>query len=314
MKRVVVAKLPPAAGGMTLLDYLAGRFNYHTREVWSQKISEQRLKLNDEICCDPQRILQADEIMEYMPELLPEPPVNTAYEIIYEDDYLYVINKPGNLPVHPAGAYFNHTLWVLLQEADYGKVHFVNRLDRETSGVLIAAKSSRIAGELAADLENMRKVYRVIVHGKFPNELIADGALLKDEKSVIRKKQRYIALDETCSMLPGNAVKVKTRFELLQYKNDLSLLSAELFTGKMHQIRATLCSLDFPVVGDKLYGLNEQYYSRLAQDALTAEDHAALLLPRQALHCAEMSFKHPVTGEVMTFNAPMPQEMLNILA
>ena len=309
MKRVVAAQLPPAAEGLTLLDYLACRFNYHTREVWDEKIAGGLLHLAGAVCCDPERILHKGELLEYFPELLPEPPVNTSYKILYEDEHLFVIDKPGNLPVHPAGAYFNHTLWVLLQEDNIGKVHFVNRLDRETSGVLIAAKSSEIAGILAGKLEEMRKLYYVIVHGSFPEELSAEGFLIKDEKSFIRKKQRFVTAGKLDIATSGKAVKVRTDFRLLEYRDGLSLVSAELFTGKMHQIRATLYSLDYPVVGDKLYGLDEQYYCRLAQDALTDEDRSALILPRQALHCAEMSFVHPVTGEVMTFNAPLPEEM-----
>lgn len=309
MKRIVAAKLPPAADGLTLLDYLSSRFNYHSCDEWRIKIAESRLSLAGKICNDPAQILHKDELLEYSVESLAEPAVNALYKIIYEDDCLLVINKPGNLPVHPAGAYFNNTLWVLLQENGLGKVHFVNRLDRETSGVLIAAKSSGIAGKLAGELEKMRKVYQVIVHGTFPHELHAEGFLIKDETSAIRKKQRFIPADEMIFDGQTKAVKVRTDFKLLRCKENLSLLTAELFTGKMHQIRATLCSLNFPVVGDKLYGLDEQYYCRLAQDALTAEDRAALLLTRQALHCSEMSFEHPVSGKLMTFTAPLPEEM-----
>lgn len=309
MKRHVAAKLPPQAAGCTLLDYLSNRFNYHSRSEWSEKIAGGRLNLAGVVCCDPERILHNGELLEYFPELLPEPQVNTSYKILYEDEYLFVIDKPGNLPVHPAGAYFNHTLWVLLQEDGIGKVHFVNRLDRETSGVLIAAKSSEIAGTLAGKLEEMHKLYYVIVHGSFPEELSAEGFLIKDEKSFIRKKQRFVTAGELDMATAGKAVKVRTDFKLLKSHDGLSLVSAELFTGKMHQIRATLYSLAYPVVGDKLYGLDEQYYCRLAQDSLSEEDRAALILPRQALHCAEMSFTHPVTGEMMTFNAPLPEEM-----
>ena len=311
MKRVVAAQLPPAAEGLTLLDYLACRFNYHTREVWDEKIAGGLLHLAGAVCCDPERILHKGELLEYFPELLPEPPVNTSYKILYEDEHLFVIDKPGNLPVHPAGAYFNHTLWVLLQEDGIGKVHFVNRLDRETSGVLIAAKSSEIAGILAGKLEEMRKLYYVIVHGSFPEELSAEGFLIKDEKSFIRKKQRFVSNDEVENgfQLPEKAVAVKTKFSLIKSNGKFSLVNAVLQTGRMHQIRATLHTMGYPVAGDKLYGVNEQFYRKLALDTLTDDDRKTLVLTRQALHCCEISFEHPASNEKITLQSPTPTEM-----
>ena len=191
MKRRVAAKLPSTASGVELLDYLSGRFAYHSREDWCQKIHDGELALDGAVCRDPQRVLCSNSLLEYFPQNLEEPAVNCDYQIIYEDECLLVIDKPGNLPVHPAGPYFAHTLWALLHDAGYEKIHFVNRLDRETSGLMIAAKNSDAASTLASALPEMVKTYQVVVHGTFPEELTAVGFLAHDERSGIRKKQRF---------------------------------------------------------------------------------------------------------------------------
>ncbi len=309
MKRHVAAKMPPQADGMTLLDYLATRFNYHSREDWQARICNGELSLSGKVCTDPATVLVKDTLLEYTPENLLEPAVNTNFSIIYEDDYLLVIDKPGNLPVHPAGPYFNHTLWALLVDQNYGKVHMVNRLDRETSGLLIAAKTAKIAGALAETLPDMLKKYQVAVHGNFPQQVHAQGFLVKDTASVIRKKQRYIDGKDFSSEDKSTATAVETLFTLQQSSGDFSLVNALLRTGRMHQIRATLHSLNYPVIGDKLYGLDENFYRRLALDTLDDADWQKLILPRQALHCAEMSFVHPVSGRELNFSSPLPAEI-----
>ncbi len=292
---------------MVLVQFLAGRFTYRTVEEWFERINSGEITLNGKPV-SPEYILQMHDCIEYHPQDIPEPPARKDYRIIFEDESILVIDKPGNLCVHPSGPFYQNTLWYLLRQ-NYPHIHFVNRLDRETSGLLLAAKSPEAARKIAETDAVSNKTYLAIVHGNFTEKIDASGFLVS-ANSVVRKKRHFIM--ENPEELTGET-SVTTLFPEKSGAN-FSLVRAVLGTGRTHQIRATLCSLGFPLVGDKLYGLNEQYYSRLAQDALTAEDHAALLLPRQALHCAEMSFKHPVTGEVMTFNAPMPQEMLNILA
>ena len=312
MKRRVVSTLPAAAENQTLLAYLSGRFNYHSREEWQQKIAQGELLLNGAGCCNPEQMLQCGMILEYVPQMLCEPAVATDYRIVYADDVLLVIDKPGNLPVHPAGPYFANTLWALLEKAGYGKLHMVNRLDRETSGLLIAARTAQSAGELAKTLPAMRKCYYTLVHGNFPDRVCARGWLTGDTRSPIRKKQQFICAGEP---LPEQvkAAAVETVFTPLQYNNDYTLLSAELHTGKMHQIRATLHGLGYPVVGDKLYGLNEQFYRQLALDTLSDDSRRQLVLPRQALHCSELSFVHPVSNVKLHFKTPLPEEILNLL-
>ena len=309
MKRHVAAHLPADAEGRTLLEYLSGRFAYHTHQEWQEKILNGEIALNNAITFEPETRLKSNMLLEYFPQNLIEPQVNGNYKIVYEDEYLLVIDKPGNLPVHPAGPYFSNTLWAMLAEHGYGKVHLVNRLDRETSGLLIAAKTGKIAGEISKSFAEMEKCYQVLVHGDFPEQLHACGFLVSDKDSPIKKKLKFVENAVDIS----EAMAVETYFELLKKNNDFSLLSARLLTGRMHQIRATLRGLGYPVAGDKLYGLDEQFYRRFALDTLTAEDRQALILDRQALHCCKLSFAHPVSGEILTFTSELPLEIAALL-
>ena len=316
LQRRAAAKVPPQGAGKTLLSYLSGRFNYHSCEEWRNRILQGELSINEAVCTDPERILQAGEMLEYHPAQLIEPAVRKDYKIVYEDEFLLVIDKPGNLPVHPAGPYFAHTLWAFLKESGYENIHFVNRLDRETSGLMIAAKDGETAGKLSTTLPDMFKCYNTVVHGTFPESMTAEGYLITDTFSPIRKKQRFVSNNEVKNgfELPEKAVEVKTQFDLIKSNGKFSLVNAVLQTGRMHQIRATLCSLGYPVTGDKLYGVNEQFYRKLALDTLNADDRRELVLDHQALHCCEISFIHPVSEQKITLHSPVPEEFTQLTA
>ena len=143
------------------------------------------------------------------------------------------------------------------------------------------------------------------MHGDFPKQLHACGFLVPDKDSPIKKKLKFVENAVDIS----EAMAVETYFTRLKQSNGFSLLSARLLTGRMHQIRATLRGLGYPVAGDKLYGLDEQFYRRFALDTLTAEDRQALILDRQALHCCKLSFIHPVSKKKLDFSSVLPTEI-----
>ena len=311
MKRRVAARLPQMAAGQTLLEYLSSRFAYHSCDEWQEKIRSGEIALDGNTVVDTQIILQENMLLEYFPANLIEPAVNSNYRIIFEDEYLLGIDKPGNLPVHPAGPYFSNTLWAMLSDAGYGKVHLVNRLDRETSGLLIAAKRGDIAGEISRNLAEMEKCYYVLVHGVFSEERNAKGFLQDDTVSPIKKKQKFVF---ELADSGEKAQSAETLFTPLASNEKFTLLLAKLRTGRMHQIRATLHAMNYPVVGDKLYGLDEQFYRRFALDTLSEADRRAMILERQALHCCKLSFVHPVNGKTLSFESALPQEIAILLS
>lgn len=303
-QRIIRTSIDWSGNGLTLIDFLSGRFTYRSKEEWITRINSGEITLNNKIV-PPETLLVLHDCVEYRPEDIEEPPADLDYRIVFEDGSLLVIDKPGNLCMHPAGPFFKHTLWHLLC-SKYGTIHFVNRLDRETSGLLLAVKEPKLAKQLAKSVSFKR--YLAVVHGEFPEELLADGFLV-DANSVVRKKRKFV------SQMPDNPPfeSAKTAFVRQKYVNGMSLVEATLFTGRMHQIRATLFSLGFPVAGDKLYGPDERFYLKQSSGELSADDRAKLLISRQALHSAELEFIHPQSKEKLVFNSPLPAELQSLL-
>lgn len=309
MQRKVTITIDEQAAGKTLLDLLAVRFTYHTREAWQHLIAEGALFVNDVQTEDPQHLLCVGDVLRYAFGQRPEPSVDKQYRVLYSDEALMVVDKPGNLPCHPAGRYFKHTLWSLLQEHEHlDQPRLVNRLDRETSGIVVVGKTLEATRHLSHQFAThaVEKGYLVIVEGAFPSGLEASGWLTHDEKSIVRKKRCFVREQPK----EGASEPCETRFVCVEQCQDVSVIRAYPRTGCLHQIRATLCSLGFPVVGDKLYGVDDTFFVKFIEDALSDEDKKRLRLTRQALHAETLQFTHPLTGERLSFKAPPPSCLL----
>ena len=309
-ERIVRTAVGPDADGKRIDVYLSERFDYLSRHKWQELIKAGKISLNgNKTRCS--RRLQSGEEITFLAEG-EEPEVDFSYDIIYEDDYFFVVNKSGNLPCHPAGPYYKNTLWYHLSE-QHGKVYIVNRLDRETSGILLVAKTPEICTDMIEILsrEGSRKFYIAAVYGRFEQEVDATGWLIPDLDSEIRKKRSFVMGENIPDGLPDD-VKVESSRTLLRPKtpgDEYSLVEAELKTGRMHQIRATLFSLGYPLLGDKLYGPDDSIFLRFISDAMTEDDWDRLILPRQGLHAWRLEFIHPVSGKQIQFEAPWPDSL-----
>lgn len=318
MKRRIQFIYAPGQGGAELLDYLAGRFTYHSREEWATHIREERVRVNDG-AAGGDRLLVAGDRVEYIAVDRPEPPVNFEVRVVFEDSDIMVVNKPANLPCHPAGRYFNHTLWAWLKRCHgVESPALVNRLDRETSGLLLVARNARAEAGCRAQFlrRSVVKRYMALVEGDFPEAVSARGWMMPDPGSGVHKRRRF-ELDDA---MPDGVPPVRpglewaeTDFRRRQGAQGVTVVEAVLHTGRLHQIRATLHALGFPVVGDKMYGPDPRIFVRFCTDAMTEEDWRRLRLPRQALHSMELEFTHPATRQPLHFQAPMPEDMRGLL-
>ncbi len=206
-------------------------------------------------------------------------------EIAYEDEHLLVINKPPYLAVHPSAGKPEPTLAnavVGYFERRGTPLSFrpVNRLDRNTSGLLLAAKSPHIAYTLAG---RPRKVYYAIVLGELTGTGTVDAPIRVREGSCITRE-----------VGEGGKPSI-THWESLGSDGEISLIRLELETGRTHQIRVHMAHLGHPLAGDTMYGTDDAY------------------LPRHGLHCARLWLVHPVTEENITVTAPLPEDMRALL-
>lgn len=244
----------------------------------------------------------------------PEPPVAWNYRFLHEEKSFVLVDKPGNLPVHPAGRYFFHTLLTHLeQHPEHGKQAWfpVHRLDRETSGLLVLAKESRACAKLVAQFASrqVQKKYLALVRGECPLAFDITAPLGHCKHSAI-----HLKMVSSTEGLPAETAF--SRLQLFEHPEHgcFSLVACFPKTGRQHQIRAHLDLAGHPIVGDKLYGLPEEealhFYETGKHRPAT---QAKLLLPRHALHASELGLKHPETGETLTFSSPLPEDLTQFI-
>lgn len=252
-----------------------------------------------------QSLVSGDVIVLKTPQSL-EPKVNLSYDVVFEDEYLFVVNKPAHLPIHPAGKFYFNTLTHILSQSGFESSYPINRLDKETSGLVVFAKSKEFASKLQLALSDAKKVYEVIAFGKTEKLFEIDAPLEKMLVGEIRDHMVVLA----------DGLASKTSFLTLSQNDEFSHLMAFLHTGRRHQIRAHLAHVGHPVVGDKQYGFHPEVFVQSVQDPLSYSDDELVSLlgaSRQLLHCSSLEFLHPITGDNLFFEAKKPADFINFL-
>lgn len=210
-------------------------------------------------------------------------PKNIPIDIVYEDAEILVVNKPFNMPTHPSIGNYENTLanavMYYYRDTDF-VFRAVNRLDRDTTGLVLIAKNQYSANKLSSQIKNneIKKVYLAICEGRFSED---EGTI---EENILREKTGIIK-----RIVSQNGQYAKTDYKVLAYKDGYSLVEVYPKTGRTHQIRVHFSYIGHPLYSDFLYG-------------------SEILGERTRLHCHKLSFLHPETGEKCTFVAPAPND------
>lgn len=216
------------------------------------------------------------------------------FEVVYEDEYLLVINKPAGLVVHPAPGNWTGTLLNgLLERYDEAKLlpraGIVHRLDKDTSGLMVVARTRLTMDALVKKIadRDVRRQYLALAHNKWmgPRHLDVNEPIGRDPRN--RLRMAVVALDKQ------SGKTAKTSFTLLQNCEQGCLIQCRLHTGRTHQIRVHMAFLGHPLVADAVYG-----------------GSVAAGMSRQSLHAERLEFEHPMTGHVMRFEAPPPPDLV----
>lgn len=240
--------------------------------------------------------------------------VNTDFDILAEEEDFIVVNKPAPLQVHPSTPNGIRTLWHGLRDllayelVNGGQISIINRLDRETSGLVLVAKNREAARLFGIAMQERRvhKTYQALVHG-WPEwtETQCDGALLR--KGDVTDSPIWVK-----QMVHEQGAASCTRFRCLlktehPQAGRLALVDAEPVTGRMHQIRVHLSHLGHPILGDKIYGRDERCYLDFIDTGWTADLASRLFFSRQALHSSRMSVDTALGS--YAWQSPLPEDM-----
>jgi 23S rRNA pseudouridine1911/1915/1917 synthase len=280
----------------TRADVLVTRLTGLSRSYVAGAIKAGAVDVNGSVA-KPSRILEAGDLVRFAispPPVVVVAPQSIPLDIVFEDDALIVVNKPAGLVSHPAHGSPDHTLVNALLAhtgtlpGDAVRGGLVHRLDRDTSGLLVAAKTEAALGTLARAMQKryIKREYRGLVEG-IPRDAQGTirGALGRDS----RNRMRYA--------IRSDGKPSVTHYALRERLHNAAELTFRLETGRTHQIRVHLAALGHPIVNDPLYGRPD---SRLA-------------LPGQALHAWKLEFKHPSTKEFMAFEVEPPAGYLAAL-
>ncbi|MEK6261883.1 MAG: pseudouridine synthase [Planctomycetota bacterium] len=284
--------VPTKFDGHTLLDCLAGIFDHIPRDDWRARCEQNRLLNSEHQPVGPEhRVRTGERYLQRQPGTI-EPDVNADIRILYEDPSIVVLHKPAPLPMHPCGRFNRNTLQHILGEVyrPYNP-RAAHRLDANTSGLVVFARTKHIAGMLQPQFERgeIEKVYLARVQGHPAEDRFSCTAPISAMSGDLGSRE----IDE------ANGLPSRTDFRVLErFADGTSLLEVVPLTGRTNQIRVHLWHLDWPIVGDPTY---------LAERQLGDTQTHALDASPLCLLARRLTFTHPLTRERMTFEAALPE-------
>lgn len=307
---VVSSKVTAAYKQVPLLAYLSQRFTYKTETEWQTLIQDGRVTCNGQIG-QPQTIVsQGDHIACHLPDNIPAD-VDLNYKIIYEDEWLLAVNKPANLRVHDKRRYAQANLIYHLRhqhQPPYPNLTLVNRLDKNTSGIVLAAKDKATARQLQEQFRErqVKKVYLAVVAG-IPRPAAGVIDLPVGRLPSLPGVYRF-GIDRQ------QGKPAVTHYETEQtFANQYALVKLRPQTGRTHQLRVHMQAVGHTIIGDELYNLTDEQFLDWVEDKRPLTP-ALALLKRQALHSWQTQFIHPHSNRACRLEAPLPADIQLLLS
>lgn len=303
MKRILTYPITESDSDQRIYDFLCHHgYSRHIRTWLKQHPGSVRLNGEEALFYFPLKngdLLEISLEEEHPSENIV--PVDLPIHIIYEDEDLMVIDKPADMPVHPSIGNYENTLanaaaWYFHRQDIPFVFRCINRLDRDTTGLLILAKHM-LSGAILSDQMKKRAIHRTylaITEGKTDPAGTIDSPIGRTDQSLILRQVDQENGDSACTHYLQKCWHPKTFYpETLPVPQDgLSLVQLQLETGRTHQIRVHMTSIGHPLIGDTLY------------------NPETALMNRQALHSYRLAFTHPVTGVSLEFTSPLPEDMV----
>ena len=292
----MTATVPAQLGGLRFDQALARLFPQYSRNRLQAWLKSGHITLDGSRAESSQAVTGGERIV-LEPPRVPDAAVPQAQrmplKIVHEDADIIVIDKPAGLVVHPGAGQPDRTLLnALLAHAPrlsgVPRAGIVHRLDKDTSGLLVVAKTVEAQADLAKQLaeRSMRRTYLAVVQGDPPASGIIDAPVGRDVRARVRMAVTH------------RGKPARTAFRVVERFGHAALLECRLETGRTHQIRVHLQHIRHPLVGDTVYRRGTRH---------------GLSFPRQALHAAELTLTHPRTRKVMTWRAPLPRDLKRLL-
>lgn len=293
----------------SLLELLAARFPYHPLSRWRELINLGQVTVNGQ-AGTPGQILAVGDLLGYLAEGFTEPEVPAYFEPVMENADLLLVGKPAGLPVARTGLIVRNTLVNLLRRHYGEEIHLLHRLDRETSGLVLCARNREACRRWQNPQSSLitGKYYLAVVRGRMPQ-----GTRQSEQPLAVRPDSEV-----RCRMWPETGGKpCRTIFHTLAAGEAVSLVLAELVTGRRHQIRAHLAHLGYPVIGDKIYSHGGRYFLKRTVEDLSDGDFQELGATNHTLHAWAMRLKIAAGVEQLFFSWMFSEDLhryLNIFS
>lgn len=297
---VLEYKVEEECAGIRIDRYLADTGNDLSRSYLQKLLKEQAITVNEKTVKANYKVQTGDHIVVSLPEMkeLDILPEDIPLDILYEDDYVLVVNKPKDMVVHPSAGHTEGTLVNAVLAHCQGNLSGINgvlrpgivhRIDKDTTGALLICKEDSVHRELAEQLKkhSIRRRYRAIVQGN----------VKEDEGTIEGPIGRHPVDRKKMAINYKNGKDAVTHYRVLERFGQQTYIECRLETGRTHQIRVHMTSIGHPLLGDTVYGSAKNPFH----------------LQGQTLHAMILGFVHPITGEYMEFEAPLPDYFSKLL-